>query len=229
MKFSDLLKQVFLFRRMSHQKALSASKDLRSRRSAIMKISILLFYFVCFTGLLIKAQDLPHFYVRANNLTAINDNDRKVMTTCIEIFENIMNDTGFQKELLDTTFEFDKDDDPMRFLTPKQVVDTLFSGREWYHTYVDHTAEVNWEATKRVHKPPFTTTIGYGNSNDSLIYTYIFYIRNYTIADVTGNLAHEWSHKVGFDHKEKDHPGRDETVPYIFGNLVEKYVVKYTK
>ena len=53
-----------------------------------------------------------------------------------------MNDKEFQQKLLNTTFLFDLPADPIRNVTAKQIVDTLFSGREWSHkTDLDHQLE----------------------------------------------------------------------------------------
>lgn len=174
----------------------------------------------------VAAQQLPAFYVNGR-LTTIQESDSLKMTRALQVFEIIMNDTAFQRKLLDTTFVFDVAGDPMRNLTPRQIVDTLFSGREWYHTTVDHTADITWECNERESKPLFSSTIGYGLESDSLIRTYIFYVRENSVSAIAGNVAHEWSHKVGFDHRKRNHSGRDKTVPYIVGNLVKSFAAKY--
>jgi hypothetical protein len=189
------------------------------------KIAIILVLSFCTHFL--RAQNLPHFTVRAVQFSTISDQDRQRMLKAIQVFENVMNDKEFQKALLDTTFLFDLPDDPMRTLTTKQIVDTLYSGKEWYHNSVDNTADIIWYCTKRKRKPPFTTAIGYGLENDSIIHTYIFFLRGTLLSGIVANLAHEWSHKVGFDHQDKDYDKRDESVPYLFGNLVERFAKKY--
>lgn len=40
--------------------------------------------------------------------------------------------------------------------------------------------------------------------------------------EVAGNLAHEWMHKIGFDHAFNPYSGREHTVPYAVGYLIEK-------
>jgi hypothetical protein len=190
---------------------------------------IVLFILTSVTFSTSYSQNLPVFYVKAERLTTPDDGDKQKMLESLAIFQQVMNDKDFQRSLLDTTFLFDLPYDSMRTLTTKQIVDTLFSGKEWFRPYVDHTANINWECNQRKHKPPLTTTIGYGNESDSIFHTYIFYIRNNEISDIVNNLAHEWSHKIGFDHQKRNHPGRENTVPYLFGNLVERFVERYLK
>lgn len=173
------------------------------------------------------AQTLPTFSVRESQLTTIDTDDREKMLKAMRIFEKVMNDPDFQKELLVQKFLFDLPADPMRHLTTKQIVDTLYSGKEWYDPVVDHTADIYWICNKRKHKPHFSKAIGYGLPTDSTIHTYIFFVRNASLSDIANNLAHEWSHKLGFDHKFNDHSERDQTVPYLFGDLVEKYAKRY--
>ncbi|HEY5746105.1 MAG TPA: hypothetical protein VIU12_08525 [Chryseolinea sp.] len=172
-------------------------------------------------------QDLPIFHVKGAKLTAKYQDDKEKMTDALRIFEKVMNDKMFQKKLSDTAFLFDLPEDPMRTLSSRQIVATLFSGKEWYHTDADNTADIIWNCSKRKHKPPLTTAIGYGDENDSTINTYIFFVRHEKMEDIVNNLAHEWSHKVGFDHQKKKHPERDKTVPYLFGDLVGEFSKKY--
>jgi len=198
----------------------------REIKKAFMYNIILVFFSLLVISTSTYAQELPQFNVRAVRLRATDSRDENRMRQALQIFEKVMNDTAFQRKLLDTTFVFDLPDDPMRTLSPKQICDTLFSGKEWYDTDTDHTADIFWECTKRRIRPPFTSTIGYGNPNDSTINTYIFFVRNRKMQDIVGNLAHEWSHKIGFDHRPDNHPERERTVPYLFGNLVEKFAKK---
>jgi len=193
----------------------------------VMARIIFQFCFITAFGLSAAAQTLPKFSVREAQLTTIDTDDREKMLKAMKIFEQVINDPDFQKELLTQKFLFDLPNDPMRHLTTKQIVDTLYSGKEWYDPVVDNTADIYWICNKRKHKPPFSTAIGYGLPTDSTIHTYIYFVRNASLSEIANNLAHEWSHKVGFDHEFKDHKDRDQTVPYLFGDLVEKYAKRY--
>lgn len=43
------------------------------------------------------------------------------------------------------------------------------------------------------------------------------FFRNFTSAQIAGNLAHEWVHKLGFDHRSaKEY----DSVPYAIGDIV---------
>lgn len=190
--------------------------------------SIILFLLCCFLIVdQVAAQQLPRFYVRIVGLTAVDSDEEATMRRAIRIFEKVMNDTTFQRRLMDTSFVFDLPNDPMRNLSSKQIVDTLFSGREWYSNVSDNTADIIWICNQRKKRPLFSNTIGYGNENDSLINTYRWVMRTYKVENIVGNLAHEWSHKVGFDHQDDSHPERSKTVPYLFGNLVVIFAKKH--
>lgn len=57
-----------------------------------------------------------------------------------------------------------------------------------------------------------------------------WFINSSTIAEQAGNRAHEYAHKVGYDHPSKNTWDRPYSVPYAVGNLVVAWVNKnYTK
>ena len=50
---------------------------------------------------------------------------------------------------------------------------------------------------------------------------------NFTPAEIAGNLAHEWMHKIGFDHDFNSTSRRPYSVPYAVGDLVESLAEQY--
>jgi len=43
---------------------------------------------------------------------------------------------------------------------------------------------------------------------------------------VAGNLAHEWTHKIGFDHKSA---AEHDSAPYAIGYIVDELAAKVLK
>ncbi|HXH76276.1 MAG TPA: hypothetical protein VNJ08_14995 [Bacteriovoracaceae bacterium] len=72
-----------------------------------------------------------------------------------------------------------------------------------------------------------TTTIGYTYPSSLRIWMNTKYFNNYTAANVTGNLTHEWLHKLGFGHSSSWTASRASSVPYAVGYLMEKLSKTY--
>ena len=48
------------------------------------------------------------------------------------------------------------------------------------------------------------------------------YFDRFTSVQVTGNMMHEWLHKLGFDHEVQNSPTRKFSVPYAVGYMVQR-------
>lgn len=175
------------------------------------------------------AQELPIFKVQGDELHGLTPEREQRMKKAIRIFEKVMNDKNFQKEISEFPYQYDVPNDPNRTLTPQQVVTKIFDGQEFYLMNKDNIANLHWFIKKKK-RPIFSRhpAKGYGNPSEVQIYTYTwFFDEDSNLASIVGHIAHEWSHKIGFDHLFKSHVGRENTVPYAFGDIVSKYVGTY--
>lgn len=70
----------------------------------------------------------------------------------------------------------------------------------------------------------FSRVIGYTTPYTNQININWKFFRNYAPADVAGNLAHEWIHKIGYDHTSA---AEHDSVPYAIGYIVEEMAGRY--
>jgi hypothetical protein len=108
-----------------------------------------------------------------------------------------------------------------RDLSNPRVYEALMESRQ---TYLDNT-------DRRIHldlalySPPWYkkwSVVGYTYPGKPRIYLNRNYFNSYTIAEIAANLAHEWTHKLGFDHDFDRTARRPYSVPYGVGCVVEK-------
>ncbi len=163
------------------------------------------------------------FKVDVSHIEAITPERKKRIDSAMVLFENVMNDPAFQAELRSLTFYYDVPDDPLRKLTTQQVVDRLYAAEEFYQPGKDSIATPHWIIRQRNKPGP---AIGYADQDEVEFYTFSWVIDQGDAGDIAGVAAHEWSHKLGFQHGFDADPHRQETVTYAFGNLVKKYVKK---
>ena len=72
----------------------------------------------------------------------------------------------------------------------------------------------------RVDRRNRSGVIGYTYQNTPWQYVYQWVLRDFTVDDVAANLAHEWCHKLGFDHSYSFSTTRQYSVPYAVGYFV---------
>ncbi len=67
-----------------------------------------------------------------------------------------------------------------------------------------------------------SSTIGYTYPSTPRIWMNRKFFSRYTLAQVAGNLTHEWLHKLGFSHDVSDTDSRAFSVPYAVGYIVRR-------
>lgn len=94
-----------------------------------------------------------------------------------------------------------------------QVYEKLTSGSETLNPGEDHDADISITIDRK----NVRGVIGYTYPTSRMQWIYSWYFKAYSAAEIAGNLAHEYCHKIGFDHEFNNVPGREFTVPYAIG------------
>lgn len=203
-----------------------------------MKLSVLTTIIIVFP-LLTFGQQFPPFKVKAIEVKGLTIIQTEKMKRATVIFEKVMNDMEFQEELKIKTFKSDRPDDLIQNPTSEQVIEKIYGASEpYYQPETNHTADIYWYEVKqswwqRNVSNRNCKTIGYSylqrNGYEQKIFSYDCFLGNKKteFSKIVGHIAHEWSHKLGFQHQTDPHPERPLTVPYTFGDLVAKYAEKY--
>lgn len=176
--------------------------------------------------------NFPLFRVTGEKIDGQNSIQEEKMKKALQIFEKVMNDTSFQEELKTLVFYFDVEDDPNRNLSTLEIIKKIYDAKEHYTPEADNNAQIYWKIEKRGFWSGLfrgCSVIGYGEAGEKEITTYTCFYKKADLNELTGHIAHEWSHKLGFDHKKNNHSRRNETVPYAFGYLIRKHATKYVQ
>ena len=67
-----------------------------------------------------------------------------------------------------------------------------------------------------------TSTVGYTFGSSPRIYANTKFYNSYSAQTITGNLTHEWLHKLGFTHASTYSTSRDYSVPYAVGKIMRE-------
>lgn len=100
-------------------------------------------------------------------------------------------------------------------LTNEQVYQAILDGAERLNKIVDNQMDLDMEMYYED-----STTVGYTSSGSPKIYANTKYYDKYSAATITGNMTHEWLHKLGFTHATTYSASRDHSVPYYVGTIM---------
>lgn len=149
------------------------------------------------------------FSVDASHIEAITPERTAKIKQALQLWADVMNDSSFRAELRSKVFYFDVPDDPLRNLTPTQVVDRIYAAEEFYQPGKDSIATPHWVIKPKSKPGP---AIGYAEQDEVEFYTFSFVIDQGDLADIAGVAAHEWCHKIGFQHGFDADPRMRENV-----------------
>lgn len=103
--------------------------------------------------------------------------------------------------------------------TNEEIYEIFMEGRE--KLLQDTPGEMNFYL-KRYNKW-WSKVIGWTNGNINTIHLNWKFYKNYEPNNIASNLAHEWTHKIGFDHKSA---AEHDSAPYAIGYIVEELARK---
>jgi hypothetical protein len=105
------------------------------------------------------------------------------------------------------------------------IYNLVQDGKEAMLGIVDHTIDLDLV----LYNPPWYRrwgVVGYTYANTNKIWMNRNYFNRFEPSDVAANIAHEWMHKIGFDHDYKSTKRRPYSVPYAVGNFVSQFGAK---
>lgn len=154
--------------------------------------------------------------VKAMSIEGFSGESLAKLRKAFELLEAVVNSDEFKDRIInfknskgERTFASNKG------LTNEQIYQIFMEGRE---TLQQNTpGEMNFFL--RLYNRPWSRVIGYTTGDTNVININWKFFRNFRPNEVAGNLAHEWTHKIGFDHKSA---AEHDSAPYAIGYIVEE-------
>lgn len=145
---------------------------------------------------------------------------RAKIESAIEMLDFIVNTDGFDRRVLlyrapgELGFHYDGHGIPDK--SGKDVLTILKAGAESLSPSPDQEMDASIALGTGSQAIGYT----YPNSRWQWINKWFLDLTSTKPADIAGNIAHEYAHKLGFDHAYNFHSKRQYTVPYAIGYLV---------
>lgn len=148
--------------------------------------------------------------------------DEEKVHKAFEIIKQVVGSKEFRSRVINFTYQGKKQFVDNKGMTNAQIYQAVLDGREDLKPEVDHQMDLELELYYS-----WRSTVGYTTPGALRIYMNTKYFYPYTASQVAGNVFHEWTHKLGFDHDANYSVARDSSVPYALGYLMEELGKQY--
>lgn len=169
--------------------------------------------------------DVPNealtFDIKAQLFEFDRDDEEKVLRA-FEIIKKVVSSREFRNRVLDYTYQGKKQFVDNNGKTNAQIYQILVDGREELRPSVNNQMDLELQLYYS-----WKSTVGYTTPGELRIYMNTKFFDPYTSSEVAGNVFHEWTHKLGFNHASSYSVSRDSSVPYAIGYIIEELGKKY--
>ena len=144
------------------------------------------------------------------------------LTLAIPLIQKVVNSPAFKEEILFFKFKnefkfFDTN------LSNARVFSTFMGGRQYNETEDDYELDIDLT----IYHSRWSSTVGYTYPNTVRTWVNRKFFSSYGLAEIAGNVVHEYCHKLGFEHSVQPTPSRKYSVPYAVGNIVEGLATRF--
>jgi hypothetical protein len=161
--------------------------------------------------------------IRMRVMNGTDDQREKAVQSAV-LLQSVINTQEFKDKILSfinskRKIEFAEN----QGLTNIQVYEVLMSGQERLRPEKDYEwdFEVNFYTGRR-----FSKVIGFTFPNITYINCNTRFFNNMDIWEIAGNYAHEYCHKLGFDHVSAK---QYDSIPYAVGYIVQELGEEFVK
>ncbi len=149
------------------------------------------------------------------------DEMEKVLAAA-DLIKRVVASTDFRNEIINHTVDGVRTFVDNQGLTNEEIYQIILEGSEKLNPGRNNSLDVKL----RLYYED-TNIIGYTYSNSEYIWLNQNYFSWYTPAQVSGNLFHEWLHKLGFMHSYEYTDSRKDSVPYAIGYIMGRLARDY--
>ncbi|HXH30143.1 MAG TPA: hypothetical protein VNJ01_04970 [Bacteriovoracaceae bacterium] len=156
------------------------------------------------------------------DFTNFDHGDEAKVLDAIRIIQEVVRSKEFRERVINFSYQGKRAFVDNGGLSNGQIYQMILNGSEDLSVGVDHEMDLELELYTSK-----DNVVGYTYPNILKIYMNTKYFDVYTPTEVAGNIFHEWTHKLGFQHSFRYSVARDASVPYAIGYLIEELGKQY--
>ena len=166
-------------------------------------------------------EEAYHFDASVKFVNFDVDQSKKV-DTAIDIIKKVIASPEFRTQVINFTYQGKRTFVDNGGLTNEQIYLKLLKGAESLLPEENYEMDLELELYYSSR-----STVGYTYANTVRIWMNTKFFNVYTPSQVAGNIFHEWTHKLGFEHASSYSVSRDSSVPYALGYLMRDLGKQY--
>jgi hypothetical protein len=151
-----------------------------------------------------------------------NETQKAKVLKALELIKKVIRSSEFKNKIMSYTYRGKREFIDNNGKSNEEVYQSLLDASEDLLPGRDHTMNLELE----LYYNRWTSTVGYTTPDTLRIWMNNKFFSSYTPAEVAGNIFHEWTHKLGYDHDSSYSESRDHSVPYALGYLIEELAGK---
>lgn len=163
-----------------------------------------------------ESPNIEKFKVNIKHLNYTVQQEKKLLESA-SLLEKIFNSLEYKNEVINFTYKNEKKFHENLGKTNLEIYEHLMLGSEILMPVIDREMDL----TVKMYYS-FRSTVGYTYPNIMTVYTNRRFHNGFTPCQIASNLAHEWTHKMGYGHSKRWNYDRDFTVPYGHNKIIEK-------
>lgn len=160
-----------------------------------------------------------HLAVVPMSIVGFDGEKGEKMETAFRALEDVVNSEEFKERVINfKNINGERSFASNKGLSNEEIYAQFMEGRETLQQNTPN--EMNFFL--KLYNKPWSKVIGYTSQDINVININWKYFKGNSINNVAANLAHEWTHKIGFGHKSAaEHDSAPYAIGYIVGQLVK--------
>lgn len=146
--------------------------------------------------------------------------DKEVkLNDAVERILLVINSVEFQERVLNHEYQGEKTFVDNKGMSNEEIYQAILEAAETLNGEIDE--EIDLDLTLYYAN---NSTVGYTYPNTERIWINDKFFSVNSLGKIAGNLIHEWTHKLGFEHDFRSTARRQYSVPYGVGNIIQELV-----
>jgi hypothetical protein len=157
--------------------------------------------------------------VSVGKVTGYSTTERAKLDAGMKLLTDVLNSQEFRDGVLSATFQ-GKPGFASDTRSPQEIYRAIREAKESYTDAADGEVDLNLSLENLSWFQ--RNVVGYTTESSDTLTTNRRFFSGFEPAEIAGHVAHEWLHKLGFEHDFKATARRPDSVPYELGELVER-------